>query len=449
MKLDKKILYLTLYWILYSGLIEIYIIRTPFIPIVADFLLIILLLKKTAFKVSQIKKSLGYVIPTIIYLFITLGTISSLLNLIAVPTYLWGLHYYIRYWILLICAHKTFNKFDVLKIKCILYKATYINIILCIIQVAMGIKGDPLGGTFSGGNAEIALLIIIMTIIVSCDYFYKYISLKKALLIVCGFLFIAILGEIKFLYFVIPICIYGCYIFIKRFSIKPIIILVILFFTFIPIMKGILSLYYDRNYVEMVFDENKIPNKQYHCYNYAGHHMPKVFPDSGYKFTDLFHEMFEPCDQLKQTYLTLGIKEKEYVSCHFRFVNALEKFENTFFENYLKKPEDRERLIKRCKEGIKEVIEMNPNKGIYIFSDSKIFLNSLKDLPVKVLPHNDIAHISENVKSNAAFKTVFDLYVMSKGNAVYRFQAPELYSISHYALLAATIGDIPFNNINV
>lgn len=192
-----------------------------------------------------------------------------------------------------------------------------------------------------------------------------------------------------------------------------------------------------------------ISNKQYHCYNYAGHHMPKVFPDSGYKFTDLFHEMFEPCELLKQTYLTLGIKEKEYVSCHLRFVNALEKFENTFFENYLKNPEEREHLIKRCKEGIKEVMQMNPNKDIYIFSDSKMFLNSLNDLPVKVLPHSEIAHISENVKSDAAFKTVLDLYVMSKGSAIYRFQAPELYSISHYALLAATIGDIPFNNINV
>lgn len=270
MKLDKKILYLILYWILYSGLIEIYIIRTrtPLIPIIADFLLITLLLKRTAFKVSQIKKCLGHVIPTIIYLFITLGTISSLLNLITVPTYLWGLHYYIRYWILLICAYKTFDEHDVLKIKCILYRATLINIILCIIQVAMGIKGDLLGGTFSGGNAEIALLIIMMTIIVSCDYFYKYISLKKALFIVCGFLFIAILGEIKFLYFVIPLCIYGSYIFIKRFSIKPIIIFIILFFTFIPIMKGVLSLYYDRNYVEMVFDEDKIDENIHSAHNF-------------------------------------------------------------------------------------------------------------------------------------------------------------------------------------
>lgn len=113
-----------------------------------------------------------------------------------------------------------------------------------------------------------------------------------------------------------------------------------------------------------------IPNKQYHCYNYAGHHMPKIFPDSGYKFSDLFNEMFEPCNKLKQKYLDLGIKEKQYVSCHLRFVNALEKFEDTFFDNYLEKEEDRELLINRCKEGIRKVIKMNPNKDIYVFSET-------------------------------------------------------------------------------
>lgn len=209
---------------------------------------------------------------------------------------------------------------------------------------------------------------------------------------------------------------------------------------------------YDTRIVNENYREQKIkltPNKQYHCYNYAGHHMPKIFPDSGYKFADLFHEMFEPCDRLKETYTELGIKEKRYVSCHLRFVNALEKFENTFFENFLEKQEDRDKLIQRCKNGIIEVMKLNPDKDVYVFSDSKTFLDSLSDLPVKVLPHDNIAHISEGAEADATFKTFLDLYVMSKGYAVYRFCAPELYSISHYALLAATIGDISFNNMNV
>lgn len=192
-----------------------------------------------------------------------------------------------------------------------------------------------------------------------------------------------------------------------------------------------------------------IPNKQYHCYNYDGHHMPRIFPDTGYKFSELFHELFEPCEKLKQAYSDFKIKEKEYVSCHLRFVNALEKFENTFFENHLKTQEERNSLIKRCKDGISQVMKKNQGKEVYVFSDSKVFLDSLSDMPVKVLPYEHIGHVSEGVKEDATFKSFLDLYIMSKGIAVYRFCAPELYSISHYALLAATIGDIPFDDIKV
>ena len=192
-----------------------------------------------------------------------------------------------------------------------------------------------------------------------------------------------------------------------------------------------------------------ISNKQYHCYNYDGHHIPRIFPDTGYKFSELFHELFEPCEELKKAYSDFNIEEKGYVSCHLRFVNALEKFENTFFENHLETQEERDALIERCKDGIRQVITKNPGKDVYIFSDSKLFLNSLSDIPVKVLPSDNIGHVSEEAKANIAFKSFLDLYIMTKGIAVYRFCAPELYSISHYALLAATIGDIPFDDIKV
>lgn len=115
----------------------------------------------------------------------------------------------------------------------------------------------------------------------------------------------------------------------------------------------------------------------------------------------------------------------------------------------LKTQEERNSLIKRCKDGISQVMKKNQGKEVYVFSDSKVFLDSLSDMPVKVLPYEHIGHVSEGVKEDATFKSFLDLYIMSKGIAVYRFCAPELYSISHYALLAATIGDIPFDDIKV
>lgn len=191
------------------------------------------------------------------------------------------------------------------------------------------------------------------------------------------------------------------------------------------------------------------PGKQYHSYNYEGHHMPRVFPVTGYRWCDLFHELFEPSDRLEKAYRALHIQAKTYVSVHLRFVNALEDFENTFFYNHLATQAERNALIVRCKEAIGKVMKQHPGLDVYVFSDSKVFLDSLQDMPVKVLAHDHIGHVSEGADADATLKSFLDLYVMSKGTMVYRACAPELYSISHYALLAATIGDIPMENLNV
>lgn len=134
---------------------------------------------------------------------------------------------------------------------------------------------------------------------------------------------------------------------------------------------------------------------------------------------------------------------------HIRFVNALEQFEKTFFDNHLKEQKQLDALIERCKAGIKNIIDENRETPVYVFSDSKVFLNSLEDLPVHTLDSSEIEHISSTSSDSSTLKTFLDLYVMSQSQAVYRFCAPELYSISHYALLAATIGDIPFYDLDV
>lgn len=193
-----------------------------------------------------------------------------------------------------------------------------------------------------------------------------------------------------------------------------------------------------------------IPHKQYQCYQYAGNVMPRVFENTGSKWSDLFHELFCPSDRLKAAYGQLNIRPKSYVSCHLRFVNALEKFEDTFFNNHLNTETEREALIKRCKEGIREVQKANPGLDVYVFSDSKSFLDNADGMKgVKVLEHSHVGHICNQDAPASHMKTFLDLYVMSQGRAVYRFSAPELYSISHYALLAATIGNLPFYDVMI
>ena len=190
-------------------------------------------------------------------------------------------------------------------------------------------------------------------------------------------------------------------------------------------------------------------DKQYHCYRYAGNSISRVMPDTGYKWNELFDELFEPGEKLLHAYGELGVKEKSYIAIHARFCNALEKFENTYMDNHIESQEEREALIKRCQQGIIEIKEANPDKEVYVLSDSKVFLDSLAEMPVKTLNHDNVGHVSENGNDDTYLKTFLDMYFISKAASVYRMQAPELLSLSGFAQVAAFMGDAPFYNKKV
>ena len=80
-----------------------------------------------------------------------------------------------------------------------------------------------------------------------------------------------------------------------------------------------------------------------------------------------------------------------YVAVHLRFVNALENFEKDQFNSLTE--DKRENLIQRCLKGIRLIIDQNKNKQIVVFSDSKVFLERVKVLPVIVLD-GKVGHIS-------------------------------------------------------
>ena len=192
------------------------------------------------------------------------------------------------------------------------------------------------------------------------------------------------------------------------------------------------------------------PNKQYHCYNYAGNDMPWQFPDSGYKWHELFQELFQPSKLLRQAYEALNITDKHYVSIQFRFVNALELFEGyTFFDNHLKTEKERQALIQKCRNAINEIIAENDGKTVYVFSDSKTFLDAIEDMPVKVLNHEYLGHTGVKQEQQTTLKTFLDLYVMSQSEKIYRVRAKELYNLSCFALLASRMNNVPFFNKDI
>lgn len=185
--------------------------------------------------------------------------------------------------------------------------------------------------------------------------------------------------------------------------------------------------------------------KQYHCYNYAGNDMPWLFKDTGYKWHELFQELFSPSPLLLEAYNALDITNEHYISVQFRFVNALEQFEGyTFFDNHLKTEEERQQLIQKCRNCIKDIIAENAEKTIYVFSDSKTFLDAIEDIPVKVLDHTNLGHTGVKQQQQTTLKTFLDLYAMSKSEKIYRVRAKELYNLSCFALLASRMNNVPF-----
>lgn len=189
-------------------------------------------------------------------------------------------------------------------------------------------------------------------------------------------------------------------------------------------------------------------NKEYHCYSYVGNRQPKIFPESGYAWTQLYHELFRPSPRLQAAVDACGYPERSYVAVHLRFVNALENFEKvTCCDNALQTEEEKLDLIRRCKQGLLRIKKENEGCRVLVFSDSKRFLDALTDIPVEVLSHDHVGHIS--YEREGTLKTFVDLYMIARASKVYRIDAPELYAWSGFAITGAMIGDVDFLTIQV
>lgn len=182
-------------------------------------------------------------------------------------------------------------------------------------------------------------------------------------------------------------------------------------------------------------------NKQYHVYCYIGYDIisSNHVLDAESVWRNLFLELFKPSQALNECLNCCSLDSSGYVAVHLRFVNALENFEKDQFNSLTE--DKRENLIQRCLKGIRLIIDQNKNKQIVVFSDSKVFLERVKVLPVIVLD-GKVGHISftENTHE-VAMKTFVDFYAISKASRVIRILAPEMYN-TVFSYYAAVLGGI-------
>lgn len=261
----KQLLYIVIYIVLLSGLLQQYLIKNQYLPFISDIIIFLLAFMQPNLK--GIRKIIGTPIVTILSILLIFSTIIAFINLMPLISILWGIRMVIRYFLLFILINKYFNINDVIKVKKILVRFFWINTVIIIFQYFIEHKfADFIGGTFLN-NGEVFVFYLISAFIFSKDYFEKRIRLNKFLLFISIEMFVAMAAEIKIMYFTIPLAIYGTYVLTTKFSFKHIMVLAIAFFCLIPIMKVTMSLMYGDEYINKVFSIEDIQEETTHSYN--------------------------------------------------------------------------------------------------------------------------------------------------------------------------------------
>lgn len=264
---DKKIAFFLLYWILYSGLIQHFLIRNIAFNVVPDIILTILLFLVAKRKnKTTISMYVGAYVPLIIGLLLFIGSLQMIVNGAETTPYFWNIRFYLRGAAIFYVFFKTMNYADIDKYKHIMYVAIIPNFLMCLYQWKFWGGGDCVGGIFAGGNSEMVLFLLPVLFMVSGDYFFNRKSKATFLCLLTSSMFLAFIGEIKLFYIIIPIFIYISYVLLKRFSFAHIIVAVLLLVFFEPVMKYSLSFFYDEEYVETVFTQDTTDDYTTHSY---------------------------------------------------------------------------------------------------------------------------------------------------------------------------------------
>jgi hypothetical protein len=186
---------------------------------------------------------------------------------------------------------------------------------------------------------------------------------------------------------------------------------------------------------------------QYHVYSYIGYDILESngIPDYKTLWGTLYNSLFKPKDFIVQEMKATGFGKNKYIAVHLRFVNALEHFEEHYYNAVSQ--DKKEELIQRCQAGIRTIMDAHKGIPVIVFSDSNVFLTRVKELPVHVLD-GKIGHISFNKEKDVITKTFVDFYMISEAQRVYVIKAPEMYA-TVFSCYAARAGYKDVTTINV
>lgn len=264
----KKLIYFIIYWIFLSSLINRYIWNSQIITLLPDALVIFAFLCDLKGK-HELSKIVGKAPLTALGIFLLIGVAAAIVNSVDPTSFLWGLRMVIRYPLLFYMIYQHFDMRDVLKLKKAFYLSFWINAVFTLLQLATGVVGDAMGGIWSG-NGQLANYILISIIIYGGDYYRGKITLRNFSFRVLFFFACAVWGEIKLLYFVIPLMLYIQYCFYRKFNFSHVLIVLFASIALIPVLRWGLSLYYDQDYVDSTFNVEEMEAYNKNDYGFSG-----------------------------------------------------------------------------------------------------------------------------------------------------------------------------------
>ncbi len=205
--------------------------------------------------------------------------------------------------------------------------------------------------------------------------------------------------------------------------------------------------YYSKNYdfqKKIAEKRLKKSKKQIHVYTNM-----RYFEEIN--FSELFFELFQLSNILqKKIDDNMKLLPHDFISITLRFQQLLGDFDEGNFPK-LKNDEEKKELITKCISKIENIKKENPNYSkILVTSDSKIFLESVKDLPYVYTIPGEVVHLDFNKDKSlfdAHLKSFVDLFVIANAKKIYLVNFNPLYQ-STFPKTASFIKKTQFYEFN-
>lgn len=199
----KNILYGVLGICLFQGIISDYLGFRQ-VNYLCDVLLVLLLVVMLCRKQVKLNKTTNNIEYISILAFAIVALIGWGLNTVRLPSALWGLRNYGRFFLFFLLGRSLWNSEDVVTMEKFFMKIFPIHMILIAFQyVVEGLNQDFLSGLFGktpGGNGGLMIYLSVILCIVICQFEYKKISTKKFMCYLLLIFVNAALSELKFLF---------------------------------------------------------------------------------------------------------------------------------------------------------------------------------------------------------------------------------------------------------